>query len=112
MNEEDLYNCDILGIPVKNMTEDERIKRSVIWGCRRMDKADVYEWCANDEIKIKQLQQENQQLKEQIQHKEELLEKIKENIKENAFEVYTKEYGTIEVIETNFILETTIRRNK
>lgn len=61
---------------------------------------------------VQEIQQENQQLKEQLKYKQELIEEIKRNVNNNAFEVYTKEYGNIEVVEANVILETKIRRNK
>ena len=38
-------------------------KQGIISHCREMDKIDVYNWVAEDEIKIDKLQQENQQLK-------------------------------------------------
>ena len=50
---------------LKEPTE-EQFKKFIIGECRRMDRLDVYEWVADDELKIKQLQQENNQLKEKI----------------------------------------------
>lgn len=44
-------------------TDDERFRKYIIAECRRMDRLDIYNWITNDELKIKQLQQENQQLK-------------------------------------------------
>lgn len=41
-------------------------KQGIISHCREMDKIDVYNWVAEDELKIDKLQQENQQLKEDI----------------------------------------------
>lgn len=67
----------------------------------------------NEFIKeLMRLERENQQLKEQLKYKQELIEEIKRNVNNNAFEVYTKEYENIEVVEANVILETKIRRNK
>ena len=43
-------------------------KQGIINHCRQMDKIDVYEWVAEDELKIQQLQQENKQLKEKIEN--------------------------------------------
>lgn len=34
-------------------------KQRIISHCRELDKLDVYEWVANDELKINQLEQEN-----------------------------------------------------
>ena len=47
---------------VKNNSFD--FKQGIINHCRQLDKLDVYEWVAEDELKIQRLQQENQQLKE------------------------------------------------
>lgn len=41
-------------------------KQGIISHCREMDKIDVYNWVAEDELKIDKLQQENKQLKERI----------------------------------------------
>ena len=38
-------------------------KQGIISHCREMDKIDVYNWVAEDELKIDKLQQENEQLK-------------------------------------------------
>ena len=60
-------------------------KQGIINYCRKMDKLDVYEWIAEDELKIIQLQQENQQLKEDIKGYEQERQKIYNSIpfKEN-----------------------------
>lgn len=39
-------------------------KQEIISHCRKMDKIDVYNWVAKDELKINKLQQENKQLKD------------------------------------------------
>lgn len=39
-------------------------KQGIISHCREMDKIDVYNWVAEDELKIDKLQQENKQLKD------------------------------------------------
>lgn len=41
-------------------------KQGIISHCREMDKIDVYNWVAEDELKIDKLQQENKQLKEKL----------------------------------------------
>lgn len=41
-------------------------KQGIISHCREMDKIDVYNWIAEDELKIDKLEQENKQLKEVI----------------------------------------------
>lgn len=43
-------------------------KQGIINHCRQMDKIDVYEWVAEDELKIQKLQQENEKLKEKIEN--------------------------------------------
>lgn len=49
---------------IKNNPFD--FKQGIINHCRQLDKLDVYEWVAEDELKIQKLQQENQQLKEEL----------------------------------------------
>lgn len=39
-----------------------RFKETIIHQCRQMDKADVYEWLADNEVKIIQLQEKVNQL--------------------------------------------------
>ena len=58
------------------------------------------------------LKQENQQLKIQISAREEEYKKLEDNwnklkeyIKEEGFEVNTREYGSLDVIDKNVILE-------
>lgn len=41
-------------------------KQGIINHCRTIDKLDVYEWVAEDELKINKLQQENKKYKEVI----------------------------------------------
>lgn len=41
-------------------------KQGIISHCREMDKIDVYNWVAEDELKIDKLQQENKKYKEAI----------------------------------------------
>lgn len=43
-------------------------KQGIISHCREMDKIDVYNWVAEDELKIDKLQQENKQLKEELEY--------------------------------------------
>ena len=49
---------------IKNNPFD--FKQGIINHCRQLDKLDVYDWVAEDELKIQNLQQENQQLKDRI----------------------------------------------
>ena len=42
-------------------------KQGIISHCREMDKIDVYNWVAEDELKIDKLQQENKNLNGAIQ---------------------------------------------
>lgn len=70
------------------------------------------EYLEDIEKYIDKLEKENKQLKSQLKYKQELIEKIKENVTDSAFEVNTKEYGKLEVVETNVIFETSIRWNK
>lgn len=55
-------------------------KQGIISHCREMDKIDVYNWVAEDELKIDKLQQENKKLNGAIQTYDILL---KSNIEEN-----------------------------
>lgn len=49
---------------IKNNPFD--FKQGIISHCRHMDKLDIYEWVAEDELKIQQLQQENKELHNKI----------------------------------------------
>ena len=42
-------------------------KEAIIAHCRTLDKYDVYQWVADDEVKINNLLEENRQLKEQLE---------------------------------------------
>ncbi len=42
-------------------------KNSIISNCRQMDKVDVYEWIANDELKIHQLETNWKELKKWLE---------------------------------------------
>lgn len=77
MNEENYFKkrC-ILGKFINDMPEEEKIKQGVICQCRQMKMADVYEWCADNEIKNTQLQQENTQLKENWDKLEEWIKEV------------------------------------
>nr|DAZ76008.1 MAG TPA: hypothetical protein [Caudoviricetes sp.] len=55
-------------------------KQGIISHCREMDKIDVYNWVAEDELKIDKLQQENKNLNGAIQTYDILL---KSNTEEN-----------------------------
>ena len=56
-------------------------KEAIIAHCRTLDKYDVYQWLADDEVKINNLLEENQQLKEQLEASEkarkEAIDKLK-----------------------------------
>ena len=53
-------------------------KETIIHRCRQMDKADVYEWVANNEVKIILLQQKVNQLETNIDEAYKLLDDIDE----------------------------------
>ena len=59
-------------------------KEAIIAHCRTLDKYDVYQWVADDEVKINNLLEENQQLKEQL----EASEKARKEAIEFLFIVY------------------------
>lgn len=63
MNEEEFFNKYVMGNPFN-------LKKSIIAHCRTLDKYDVYQWVADDEVKIKNLLEENQQLKEQLEEEQ------------------------------------------
>lgn len=75
MSDEEFFNKYIMENPFS-------FKNGIIAHCRELDKEDVYEWVANDELKIRKLIQENQQLKEKLQQKEDIINKIKKCIEE------------------------------
>lgn len=50
-------------------------KQGIISHCREMDKIDVYNWVAEDELKIDKLQQENKQLQKDIKNIIKILDK-------------------------------------
>ena len=56
-------------------------KKDIIAHCRTLDKYDVYQWVADDEVKINNLLEENQQLKEKLKASEkarkEAIDKLK-----------------------------------
>lgn len=57
-------------------------KEDIIAHCRTLDKYDVYQWIADDEVKINNLLEENQQLKEQLETSERARKEAIELIKE------------------------------
>ena len=69
-------------------------KQGIISHCREMDKIDVYNWVAEDELKIDKLQQENNQLKDNWN-------KLKEYCQNNSFMQNTREYGTLTVVDAD-----------
>ena len=73
MNDEDFISKFIKENPFD-------FKKGIIAHCRTLDKYDVYQWVADDEVKIKNLLEENQQLKGSLQTYEILL---KANVEEN-----------------------------
>ena len=54
-------------------------KQGIISHCREMDKIDVYNWVAEDELKIDKLQQENKQLKDNCNKLQEWI-KVRDNV--------------------------------
>ena len=61
MNDKEFFDKYVMDNPLS-------FKNNIIAHCRTLDKYDVYELVANDELKIMNLQKENQQLKEQLQN--------------------------------------------
>lgn len=51
-------------------------KQGIISHCREMDKIDVYNWVAEDELKINELQQENKILKENTENNDKVVDKV------------------------------------
>ncbi len=51
-------------------------KQGIISHCREMDKIDVYNWVAEDELKINELQQENKILKENAENNDKVVDKV------------------------------------
>lgn len=51
-------------------------KQGIISHCREMDKIDVYNWVAEDELKIDKLQQENKILKENAENNDKVVDKV------------------------------------
>lgn len=51
-------------------------KQGIISHCREMDKIDVYNWVAEDELKINELQQENKILKENAENNDKTVDKV------------------------------------
>lgn len=98
-------------------------KQGIISHCREMDKIDVYNWIAEDELKIDKLEQENKQLKEKMdcdlqwafkyEKQVDNWNKLKEYIKETKLKEFEKSYGKrygktfaqAEIIVCNMILD-------
>ena len=109
-------------------------KQGIISHCREMDKIDVYNWVAEDELKIDKLQQENKILKENAENNDKIVDKVnwenqllkkenykikdnwsklKEYIKETKLKEFEKSYGKrygktftqAEIIVCNMILD-------
>lgn len=70
MNEENYFKRCILNKFINDMPEEEKIKQGVICQCRQMKMADVYEWCADNEIKNTQLKEKWDKLEEWIKEVE------------------------------------------
>lgn len=79
MNKE--VNENWIDIYIKN--KPFSYKGSIIAHCRKMDKADVYEWIAEDELKICQLKQKVNQLET---NRDELKKWLKE-IQQEEFDI-------------------------
>lgn len=60
-------------------------KQGIISHCKQLDKADVYEWIAEDELKIQQLQINWNELKKWLKEKEQEYKK----------DCYAGEYGFV-----------------
>lgn len=58
-------NKDFISNFIKDNPFD--FKEAIIAHCRTLDKYDVYQWVADDEVKINNLLEENRQLKEQLE---------------------------------------------
>lgn len=71
-------------------------KQGIISHCREMDKIDVYNWVAEDELKIDKLQQENKQLKDNWN-------KLKEYIKQEPTLYFYNDKLPFEVIMVKII---------
>ena len=65
-------------------------KETIIHRCRQMDKADVYEWVANNEVKIILLQQKVNQLET---NRDEVIKEIKKRSTPEVAQLY------IEILE-------------
>ena len=76
MNDKEFFDKYVMKNPLS-------FKNNIIAHCRTLDKYDVYEWVANDELKIINLQKENQKLKEQLKQKEDIINKAIEFIKKH-----------------------------
>lgn len=86
MNEEEFFNKYVMGNPFN-------LKKSIIAHCRTLDKYDVYQWVADDEVKIKNLLEENQQLKEQLELSEQIREKQKDRMNRVKDKIQSVAYG-------------------
>lgn len=73
-------------------------KECIIAHCRTLDKYDVYQWVADDEVKINNLLEENQQLKEQLEASERARKEAIEFIKE-----YEKNQNLLKWNEEDYI---------
>ena len=51
-------------------------KQGIISHCREMDKTDVYNWVAEDELKIDKLQQENKILRENAENNDKVVDNV------------------------------------
>lgn len=81
-------------------------KECIIAHCRTLDKDDVYQWVADDEVKINNLLEENQQLKEHqkiindlLKQRQELIEYLKEQINECKLSGNDENYVRADVYE-------------
>ena len=86
-------------------------KQGIISHCREMDKIDVYNWVAEDELKIDKLQQENKILKENAEHNNKVVDKVNwenmllkketKQLKDNWNEL--KDYISIKLYNTEYL---------
>ena len=61
-------------------------KKGIIAHCRTLDKYDVYQWVADDEVKIRNLLEEKQQLKEKLEKERKVRKEALDLIEKLRFE--------------------------
>ena len=94
---------------IKNNPFD--FKQGIISHCRHMDKLDVYEWVAEDELKIQQLKQENEKLKH-YKKLYQILKREKEELRKWLSEQNFDDIDTLKVLDKMYELEEVERISK